>query len=177
MLDGGVGAQLVVHDYGADGVGLKFAADHHGGDAALFEIGQNVNVDEQPIRQHDQRFDAAVEQHFQVAFEAGAFVVDVGENGKVRRLIESVLDPAQDKGAKGIGHVENHHSHGVTALAAQRPGKQVGAVTQALGGTLNTLLRGRGYVTGQGRVVQNDGDGGRRETTLLGHIADGDHCG
>ena len=37
-------AQLVVDNDGTDGIGFEFAADNRGGDAALLEVGQEVDV-------------------------------------------------------------------------------------------------------------------------------------
>src|ERR1700733_9851334 len=109
MLEGGVGAQFVVDHDGADGIILQFASNHHGGDAALFQIREDIDVHEKPVGQNDQGFDAAVEQHFQIALEAAAFVVDVGEYGEVGRLVERILDAAENQSAVRIRHVEDHN--------------------------------------------------------------------
>ena len=175
MFERGVGSDFIVDDDGADGIGFEFASDHDGGDAAFFEIGEDVDVDEQPVGQDDEGFDAAVEQHFEIALEAAALVVNVGEDGQVGRLVESVLDAAENQSAVGIGHVEDHDADGVAALAAQGAGKQVGTVAELLGGAFDAFLGGVGDVAGQRSVVQNNGNGGGGEAALFGDVADGDH--
>ena len=121
------------------------------------------------------RFDAAVEQHLQIALEAAALVVHVGENGQVRRLVERVLDAAQDQRAVRVGHVEDHDADGVAALAAQRAGELVGTVSELLGGALDAFLGDGRDVARQRRVVQDDGNRGRGKSALLRHVTNGHH--
>src|SRR5262245_50323738 len=118
MLEGEVSANFVVDDDRAHRVGFQFAADHGGGDAALLQVGEKIDVQEKPVGQYDQRFDAAVEKHLEVALKATALVVNIGENREERGLVQGVFDAAQDQGAKGVGHVKNHDTHGVAAFAA-----------------------------------------------------------
>ena len=101
---------------------------------------KQVDIEKKPVGQNDQAFDAAVEQHFEIALEAAALVVHVGEDGQVRSLVERVFDAAQHQRAVGIGHVEDHDADGVAALAAQRAGKLVGAIAQLFRGALDALL-------------------------------------
>ena len=101
MFERHVAADFVVDDDGTDGVGFQFAADHRGGDAAFFQIAEQVDIEEEPVGQHDEGFDAAVEQHFQIALEAAALVVHVGEDGKIRRLVQRIFDAAQHQRAVG----------------------------------------------------------------------------
>ena len=72
---------------------------------------------------NDQRFHAAIQQHFQIAFETAALIMNIGEKRKIRRLIECVFDAPKHQGAVRIGHVKNHDSHGVAAFTAQRSRK------------------------------------------------------
>src|SRR4029077_16076888 len=110
-----------------------------------------VDVEEHPVGDDDQGFNTAVEQHLQITFEAAAFIVHVGENGKIRRLVESVLDAAEDHGSERVGHIEDHDADCVATLAAQRAGKLVGTVSEFLRGALYFFLGGGGDVAGQGR--------------------------
>src|SRR5580704_10575611 len=107
MLNGGMGTDFVINHNGADGISLQFAPDHDGGDTAFFKIGEDIDVYEQPVGKHDERFHAAVEQHLQIAFEAAAFVMNVGEDGQIRRLVKRILDAPQDQSAIRVCHVEN----------------------------------------------------------------------
>jgi len=120
-------------------------------------------------------FDAAVEQHFEVTLEAAALVVHVGENGKIRSLVQRVLDAAQHQRAIGIGHIENHDADGVAALAAQRSCELIGAVAKFFGGALDALFSDGGDIARQWRVIQNDRHRGGGETALLRYITNGDH--
>jgi hypothetical protein len=82
---------------------------------------------------------------------------------------------ASNQRAEWVGHIEDHHADGVTALAAQRARELVGAVSELLRGALD-LLFGRGRdIAGQGRVIQHDRHGRRRESAFLRHITYGDH--
>src|SRR5215472_6114971 len=175
VLKGEMASDFVVDDDGADGISLQLASDHRGGDAAFFEIAEQVNVEEDPVRNDDEGFNTAVEEHLEVTLEAAALVVDVGEDGKIGRLIESVLDTAENHGAERVGHVEDHDTDGVAALAAERTGELVGAVSELLGGAFDALFGYSRDVTRQGRVVQDDGHRGRGEAAFLRHIANGHH--
>src|SRR5260370_13913133 len=62
----------------------------------------------------------------------------------------------------------------MAAAAAQRPRKQIGTVSELLGGTMDFFLGRVGNVAGQRGVVQDDGNGGGRKSAALGDIADGD---
>src|SRR6266481_2953712 len=176
MFESGARSQIIVDDHRADVVVLQFAAHGHGRNVVLLQVGEDVDVHKQPVREDDQAFDAAVEQHFQIALEAAALVVYIGQNGEERRLVKSILDAAQHERAVRVGHVENHDADGVTAPAAQRPRKQVGSVPEMLGGFVDASFGGVRNVTGERRVVQYDGNGGRRKSAALGYVADGDCC-
>src|SRR6267143_4043219 len=170
MFESGARAQIIVDDHRTDVVVLEFAAHGHGRNVVLLQIGENVDVHKQPVREDDQAFDAAVEQHFKIALEAAALVVDVGEDGEERRLVKSVLDAAQHERAVRVGHVENHDTDSVTAPAAQRARKQVGTIAKMLGGFLDASFGGVWNVAGEWRVVQDDGNGGGRKSAALGNV-------
>src|SRR6266436_4611096 len=169
-------AQIIVDDHRTDIVVLQFAAHGYGRNVVLLQIGENVDVHKQPVRENDQAFDAAVEQHFQIALEAAALVVHVGEDGEERRLVQSVFNTAQHERAVRVGHVENHDANGMAAAAAQRARKQVGTVAEVLCGFVDASFGGVGNVTGERRVVQDDGNGSGRKSAALGYVADG-NCG
>src|SRR5580704_2302464 len=175
MLEGSVAAEFVVDHHGADRVGLKFASDHDGGDIAFFEVGEDVDVHEKPVGEDDQGFDTAVEQHFQIALEAAAFVVDVGENGKIGRLVKRIFDATKNQSAVGIGHVEDHNADGVAALAAEGAGKEVGTVAEFLSSAFDAFFGAGGNVAGQRSIIENDGDSSGGEPALFGDIANCDH--
>src|SRR6266852_3926277 len=174
MFEGGARACGVIYDHGADIVVLELAADGRSANVVLLQNGEDVDVDQKPVGEDDQAFDAAVEQHFQIALEAAALVVHISEDGKIRRLVKSVFDAAQHERAVRVGHVENHDSDGVTAPAAQRARKQVGTVAEMLGGFVDASFGGVGNVAGERRVVQDDGNGGGGKSAALGDIPDGD---
>src|SRR5258708_32031383 len=176
VFESGARAQIIVDDHRTDIVVLEFAAHGHGWNVVLLQIGEDIDVHKQPVREDDQAFDAAVEQHFQIALEAAALVVHIGEDGEERRLVESVFDAAQHECAVRVGHVENHDADSVAAAAAQRAGKQVRTIPEVLGGFVDASFGGVGNVAGERRVVQDDGNGGGRKSAALGYVADGDRC-
>src|SRR5271155_2569547 len=121
-------SQIIVHDYRADIVIFQFASHNRGGNVVLLEIGKHVDVDEQPVGENDEPLDAAVQQHFEIAFEAASLVVYIRKYGKKRRLVKRVLDATQHQRAVWISHVENHDADGLAAPSTQRARKQVGTV-------------------------------------------------
>jgi len=176
MFERQISAKLVVDNDRADGFGLQFAADHRRGNAAaFFEVAEQVDIEKQPVGQHDQAFHAAVEQHFQIALEAAALVVNIGQDRQVRSLIEGIFDSAQYQRAVGIGHVENHDADRVAALAAQGTSKLIRPVPQALRGAFDFLFGGGRNVAGKRRIVEDDGDRGGRKSALFGDISNRDH--
>src|SRR5437899_8975239 len=50
MLNRGVGSEFVVDNYRADRSGLQLAANHSGGNVALFQVTKHINVHEKPVR-------------------------------------------------------------------------------------------------------------------------------
>src|SRR5436305_12908654 len=119
VLESQLAADLVVDDDRTHSVVFQFAADHGDGNAAFFQVCEQIDVEKEPIGNDDQSFDAAVQQHFQVAFETAALIVDVGQHGQVVRLVERVFDAGKNQGAERAGHVEDHDSDSMAALAAQ----------------------------------------------------------
>ncbi len=66
------------------------------GNIAFFQVGEQVNIHEEPVGDDDERFDGTREKHFEIALEAAALIVHVGENGEVGGLVQRVLDAAKD---------------------------------------------------------------------------------
>ena len=126
----GVGAKFVIDCYRTDRAGLQFAANHRGRNVRFFQVSEHIDFNEQPVRNHDQSFHAAIEQHFQITFETAALVVNVGENGQKGVLIKRAFNPAQDWRAIGIGHVKDHDANGMATLVPQRTREQIGTVSQ-----------------------------------------------
>src|ERR1700685_4096345 len=124
----------------------------------FLQIGEQVDVDEQPVGENDEALDAPVQQHFEVALETAALIVNIRENRQERRLVQGVLNAAKHQRAIRVGHVENHDANRVAAPAAQRARKQVGAVTKLRGGALDAPFGSVGNVACQRRVVQDDGN-------------------
>src|SRR5208282_3687299 len=156
MFHRSVTPEFVVDDDRADRVVLQFPPNHHGGNVVFFQVAENLNVYKQPVSQHNQRFHPPVQQHFQIPLEAGSLVLDVGQDGQIRRLVERVLNAAQHERAEGVRRVEHHDPNRVAAPAAQRTRKQVGTVAQPFGGAFNTFLGGGRNVAGQRSVVQHN---------------------
>ena len=175
MLEREEASDFVVDDDRTHGIAFEFAGDQSGRDAAFFQIGEHVDIEKEPVGKNDEALDAAIKQHFEIAFETATFVVNIGEDGQVGSLVERVFDAAQNQRAIGIGHVEDHDADRMAALAAQRPGKLVGAVAELFRGTLDALFGRRGNVSRERSVVQHDRDRGGGESALLGYITNCDH--
>src|SRR5678809_1352725 len=105
MLHGELTAEFVVDDHRAHGVVLQLGANHRRGYAALLHVRDQVYIEEQPVSENDETFDAPVEHHLQIALKTATFVMDIGKDGKKVGLIERILDPAKDEGTVGIGHI------------------------------------------------------------------------
>ena len=97
MFQGEMRAGFVIYHDGADGAGTQLAANHDGGDVAFFHVGEEVYIHEEPVGDDDERFDGTREEHFEIALEAAALIVHVGEDGEVGSLVQSVFDAAEDQ--------------------------------------------------------------------------------
>jgi len=152
----------------------NFPADGDCRNFRFVQVRKNVDVHEQPVGHDNQAVDVAFEEHFQVALEAIALVVGVGEDGKVGERVEGVLDAAQNWSAEGIGDVGEHYADALAALAAQEARHGVRTVAEALGGFFNLFLGAGGDVAGERRVVQNDGNGRGGKARGFGDVPHGD---
>src|SRR6266852_45844 len=123
MFEGGARACGIIYDHRADIVVLELAAHGCGGNVVLLQIGEDVDVDEQPVGEDDQAFDAAVEQHFEIALEAAALVVHVGEDGTVAEVLGGFVDASFG----GVGNVASERR------VVQHDGNGGGGKSAALG--------------------------------------------
>src|SRR5215469_10174868 len=105
MLERQPSAGFVVHDDRTYSVAGKFPTDGGGRNIALGEIGEEMDIYEQPVGDDDQRLHMAIEEHFEIALEAVTLVVGVGKNRDVGTLKKRVLDAAQDGHAEGVGNI------------------------------------------------------------------------
>ena len=80
MLKRHVTAHFIVHDHRTDGIIFQLATHQSAGYAALFQIAEQVDIKKKPVRENDEPFNAPVEQHFQIALKAAAFIVYIGED-------------------------------------------------------------------------------------------------
>src|SRR5580700_6794330 len=143
MFEREVASDFIVDDHRTHRVPFQFATYKSRGDAALFQIGEQVDIEKKPVSEDDQAFDAAVEQHLEVALEAAALVVYVSENWQVGSLVESVLDASEHERTVRIGHVEDHDADGVAPFTAQGAGELIGTIAQLFRSTLDALLSHR----------------------------------
>ena len=127
-------ATFIVDRHCADRLGLERPSGNDRGHLPFREVGQELDVGDQPVRHNDESFNASIEKHFEIAFEAQRFVVSVGKQGKIIRLIQGILDAAQDRGAERIRDIENHHADNVGALAAERARQGIRTIAKTTGG-------------------------------------------
>ena len=73
-------AKFVIHNHRAYAFILELTPDHDSRNAALLQVREHIDVDEQPVGQYNQRLDTAIQKHFKVPLEAAAFVVNVGQD-------------------------------------------------------------------------------------------------
>ena len=88
MLEGGITTAFVIDDYRTHIPGLQLAANHHGWHFALAEIGQEIDIYEQPIRDDDKPFDPPLQQHLEISFEAPALVMHISQHRKICGLVQ-----------------------------------------------------------------------------------------
>ena len=115
-----------------------------------------MNVYEEPVGYDDQCLDVMLQQHFKVSFKPVSLVVGVGENWHVRRLIEPVLDAPQNRRAKGIRNIEEHHSDTVAPFAAKKTRHCIWPVAELFGDFLDAFFCGWRDVPRQWRIVQHN---------------------
>src|SRR5258705_7597307 len=108
MCESGTGALGVVYGQGTNMVVLEFASHDGSGNFAFLDVGEHVDIEEEPVGQHHQAFNAAVEEHFEITLKTAAFVMHIGENGQKRRLVKCIFHAAQHERAVGGGHVGDH---------------------------------------------------------------------
>src|SRR3989454_1708622 len=141
MLKHGARARLVVHEDVADGIEFDFAPNDDRGDSPALEIGEKIDVHRKPIGDDDQPLDAAIEEHLEVTLEAMRLVVRVGQHGQVRRLIERILDAAENGRTERVGQIEDHDADGVGAAAAQVTSERSEEHTSELQSPCNLVCR------------------------------------
>ncbi len=164
-------AAFVVHANGAHCIAFMLASRHYRRNLPLRQIREQLDVRHQPVGNDDQALHAAVQQHFQIAFEAVRFIVRVRQKRQITRLIERIFQAAQNRRAERIGNVEHHHADNVGALAAQRTRQRIRPVAQALRRCFNFFFRVSGDVARERRAVQHNGNRRGRVAAFAGHIA------
>src|SRR5258708_22140747 len=86
-----------------------------------------------------------------------------------------IFNTAQNLGAIRIRDIENNHADGVTALAAQGAGKQIGTISQFFRYLPDAGARLWRDALGSGPVIQYHRNGSDREPAFSSNIANGDH--
>ena len=84
----------------------------------LFNIREEGDIDQHPVGNHDERFHAALQHHFQIAFEAAVIVLRIRKNRKIRGFVEAAFNATQDRSAERVGDIDYHHADRMTAAAA-----------------------------------------------------------
>src|SRR3954470_20498874 len=99
---------------------LQFSANDDCRDIVFFHVGQQVDVCQYPIGNHDQAFHSLPKQNLQMALKTCPFALRVSKDGEVRSLIDSVLDALQNWRAKRIRKIKYQHPENMVSLAPQR---------------------------------------------------------
>src|SRR5271156_3676586 len=166
MFHGEMRAGFVINHDGADSTGTKLAADHDCRDVAFFNVGEEVDVHEEPVGDDDEGFDGAREEHFEVALETDALIVHVGEDGEIGGLIQSIFDAAEDQRVIRVGDIEHHDADSAIAFGAEEARDDFGAIGEFFGRAFDAVFGGGRNVAGEGRVIEDDGNSGGGENPL-----------
>src|ERR1700674_2392889 len=151
---------FVIHHYRTDRVARQLPANRCRWNIPFAEGGEQVDVHKKPVGDDDQRLDVAFEEHFKVTLEAAPLIMRVRKERNVRRLIERILDAAQDRRAKRVRDIEKHNADAMASFAAKKPRHGIRPVAELLRRFLDALLCGRCNVPRQRRAVQDDGNRG-----------------
>ena len=160
-------ASLVVHHHGAHRIARQLPADRSRRNIPFAQIGQHMNINDQPVRHHDQRFHVVLQEHLQVALKTIPLVMRVGKDRHIRRLIQRVFNPAHHRRAERIRNVEEHQPHRVAALTAEKPRHCIWPVAEFLRGFFDPFLCSGSDVPCQRRIIQNDRNGRRGKAAVF----------
>ena len=137
MLHGEADALPVVdRDRGHRAV-LEAAVDEHQRGARRGDIREQLAV--KPRGGRDDPVDLSCEHCLEVRVLALGVVVGVDDQRRVPRLVEAVLDPAQDRRKQRVGDVGNQHPDRVRAVCLQSARDRVGPVAKLRGGSQDAL--------------------------------------
>ena len=153
--------------------GRDVVIEHDVGDAGGFAVRGDADDGERDVEgelgiDQEKAIDAAAHEEFLVLLsEVGLAEMADGEVEKAF-LEKILLDAEHDAGEVAFAEFGNDDADGVGEAGAQHAGVQVGAIVKFFCGGVNALLGGGGDRLGDGRVVENDGDGRGREVEILG---------
>ncbi len=102
MLQGHLRSGFIVNENRVHRGALQFTANDDGGDVMFLQISQQVDIGQNPVGHNNQAFNSLSQQNFKVAFKARPFALRVAQNGKIRCLIDGILDSFEDGRAKWI---------------------------------------------------------------------------
>ena len=74
---------FVIDHHRADHVARQFPTDRRRGNVAFRQIAKQLNIDEQPVRDDDQRLDVPLQQHLEISLESIPLVVRIRKNRNV----------------------------------------------------------------------------------------------
>ena len=78
----------------------QVAPNQHSRNIPLLKIRQKIDIQKEPVGQHDQPFHRTVQQHFKIALESSTLVVHVRQNVQVGDLVQRIFNSAKDQGAE-----------------------------------------------------------------------------
>lgn len=174
MFEGKAASGFVVDHHGADPITGNFPTNRGGRNLLFVDVGEDVDIDEEPVGHNDQAIDVTLEKHLEITLKTVVLVVGIGEDGKVAEGIEGVFDPAQDGRAEWIGNIEEHYTNALAAAASEEAGHRVWTVSQAFGSLFNAQARAGGDIASEWSIVENDRNSSRRKPSGLSNVAHGD---
>ena len=158
MAESHAGRDVMIEHYIGDAIGFAVGRD---ADDRSRDVESELSVDE------EKAVDAATHEEFLVLiFKVGLSEVADGEV-KEAFLEEVLLDTQHDAGDVAFAEFGHDDADGVGEAGAQHACVQVGAVIKLFGSGVNALFGGTGDGRRDGRVIEDDGDGCRRETEII----------
>jgi len=119
MTHGERAAGFVVYEQGTDVSVGEIAADDHDGDLVFFHVVEEICLLEDPARNDDHSFGAALEDHAQIVVEEFALRLCIDEERHVAGGLKSGLDSVNDWNAERVGEIVCQHGDGLAATAAK----------------------------------------------------------
>ena len=166
VTEGEFSSALLIKDDIGDAFDLAVAGDDNGGENSNVFFESGINKDES--------FDGAIHEESRILLDEIGFTAVTRGEVEVAFFNEVLFDAAEDLHRVAVTEFGNEDTDGECLALAQGAREETGAVVE-FGGSLNDAVTGfLGDGTDAGSVIQNKGNGGRREVEVLAQGAQTD---